>query len=98
MTAVRKLVDSNTLAGIFDLPPAFKGKKIEVILLPADDSSKESPAVQNGVPYFTAAQIEEWAKAPEIQNLAGVLKKANLPTDISITDIRDERLTEKYTA
>jgi len=36
MTALRKIVDSNSLASIFDLSPSFAGKKIEVILLPIE--------------------------------------------------------------
>ena len=103
MTAVRKFVDSKALAGIFDLPPAFKGRKLEVILLPADDSQEETSVKadasrQEGFPTFTMAQIDEWAKAPEIQSLVGVLKGAGLPLNISMTDIRNERLAEKYTA
>jgi|GEM_PF-1351622 len=103
MTAVRKFVDSSTLADIFDLPPAFKGKKVEVILLPVNDSQEEASIKadifgQENFPQFTMTQIEEWARSPEIQNLVGVLKGAGLPTDITMSDIRNERLAEKYTA
>ena len=42
------------------------------------------------------AQIEEWAKTPEIQSLVGALKSSGLPSDISISDIRKKRLAEKY--
>ena len=56
---------------------------------------KISVPSQEGFPRLTMAQIEEWAKAPEIQVLVGALKGANLPTDININDIRRERL-EKY--
>jgi len=99
MTAVRKLVDAHVLADIFDLPPAFKNKKIEVILLPAESSAEDAaaPPLKEGFSRFSTAQIEEWAKAPEIQTLVGALKGVGLPADISITDIRSERLAEKYT-
>ena len=53
--------------------------------------------VGRDVPLFTMAQIEEWAKAPEIQALTGALKETNLPADISISDIRNDRLADKYT-
>ena len=97
MTAVRKLVDAHLLTDIFDLPPAFKNIKVEVILLPAEDSPEEaSTPAQKGALRFSAAQIREWAQAPEIQTLVGALKGADLPADISITAIRNERLTEKY--
>ena len=93
MTAVRKIVDSDALVGLFDLPPAFKDRKIEVVLSLVDDPSSRP----NNFPSFTMSQIEEWAKTPEIQNLVGALNGANLPPDIRISDIRDMRLSEKYT-
>ena len=93
MTAVRKVVDSNVLSEIFDLPSSFKNKQVEVILFPVD---KGSSSVSRKIPLFTMAQIDEWAKAPEIQDLTGILKEANLPADISISDIRNARLAGKY--
>jgi hypothetical protein len=90
MTAVRKVVDSNTLTDIFDLPPDFKGKKIEVILFPVEESKEEKSFAP-----MTMAQIDEWSKVPEIQSLVGVLKGAVDP-NINIDDIRDMRLAEKY--
>jgi len=44
------------------------------------------------------AQINEWAKSPELRAITGALNGASLPDDVSITDIRNERLAEKYTA
>lgn len=44
------------------------------------------------------AQVEEWAKAPEIQNLVGILKGTDLPENVNIHDIRGQRLAEKYNA
>jgi len=87
MTAVRKIVDSSVLTDIFDLPPAFTNRKVEIVMFPVEEKK---------VPRLTMAQIEEWAKAPEIQSLVGALKSAGLPSDISISDIRKERLAEKY--
>ena len=96
MTAVRKIVDSSVLVDIFDLPPSFKNKKVEVVLFPVDESSISQNSPQNSqkknYPLLTMAQIKEWAKAPEIQSLVGVLKGKSLPVDISISDIRNERL------
>ena len=92
MTAVRKIVDSSALADIFDLPPAFKNKKLEVFLFPAEDTAS-SKYVH---PLLTMAQIEKWANAPEIQSLVGALKETDLPENITMSDIRNERLAEKY--
>jgi hypothetical protein len=91
MTAVRKIVDSSDLAGIFELPPALENRRIEVLLLPV-----EEPEEKACVKPLTRAQIEGWAKAPEIQALRGILKGTNLPKDITGKDIRGIRLAEKY--
>jgi len=87
MTTVRKVVDSSALTSIFDLPPVFINKKIEVVMFPVEEKKPQ---------HLTMAQIEEWANTPEIQSLVGVLKSTGLPSDISINDIRNERLSEKY--
>ncbi len=89
MTQVRKIVDSSCLADIFDLPPVFKNRKVEVIMFPVEEKADK-------IPQFTMAQIEEAANAPEIQAIVGVLKDAGLPEDISMKDIRQMRLAEKY--
>jgi hypothetical protein len=47
-------------------------------------------------PKFTKAQIIEWSKSPKVQALVGVLAGAGLPEDISMKDIRQMRLEEKY--
>ena len=87
MTALRKIVDSNILANIFDLPPAYRNRKVEIVLFPVEEKK---------LPHLTMAQINEWAKAPEIQSLIGALKASDLPENISLSDIRKERLEEKY--
>ena len=87
MAALRKVVDSSTLKNIFDLPPSFQNRKVEIVMFPVEEKTH---------PHLTKAHIEEWAKAPEIQALVGALKTADVPIDISISDIRKERLAEKY--
>jgi len=89
MTQVRKIVDSSSLAGIFDLPPAFKNRKIEVIMFPVEEKTDKIQKV-------TTAQIDEWTQTPELQALAGLLKGSGLPPDITMKDIRQMRLAEKY--
>jgi hypothetical protein len=98
MTAVRKIVDSSALADLFDLPAAFENKRIEVVLMPVEESQDESsaPVKKPALLRLSQAQIEEWAKAPEIQALVGVLKGTGLPENISASDIREMRLEEKY--
>lgn len=87
---VRKIIDSGVLSGLFELPPGFENRRIEIILLPT-----EEPATAD-LPRFTRAQIEEWAKDPQIQSLVGALGGTELPADITMKDIREMRLVEKY--
>jgi hypothetical protein len=89
MTAVREIVDSSSLAGIFNLPPGFMNRKVEVIMFPVEDMKNETPRL-------TRIQIEEAANSPEVQALVGVLEGAGLPEDINMKDIRQMRLAEKY--
>jgi len=37
MTALRKVVDSSALTEIFDLPPAFINRKVEVVMFPGEE-------------------------------------------------------------
>jgi len=89
MTQVRKIVDSSSLADIFDLPPVFKNRKIEVIMFPVEEKADITPK-------FTMEQIIEWSQSPQVQALVGVLKDKGLPEDISMKDIRQMRIAEKY--
>ena len=88
MTALRKIVNSSDLSTVLDLPPFFRNRKIEIIVFPVEENKN---------PCFTIEQLEEWTKAPDIQSLVGALKSSGVPADISINDIRDERLSKKYT-
>ena len=73
---------------------------MEVIILPVMENSEpeQTPHLSNNgaLPMFKRAQIEEWAKAPEIQALFGALKNAGLPDDIDMKKIRTMRKAEKY--
>ena len=89
MTQVRKIVDSSALSDIFDLPPVFLNRKVEVIMFPVEEKAEALPKV-------TRAQIKEWTQAPELQALAGILEDADLPPDFSMKDVRQMRLEEKY--
>jgi len=75
--------------------PQRKKVKVTIEESTAEASSTETH-VETKLPVFSAEQIEEWAKSPEIQSLVGVLKGTGLPADIRINDIRNERLAEKY--
>lgn len=97
MTAIKKIVDSDALTELFDLPASFRNKKIEVLLFPVDEPvDDENTQDDKGIPFLTTEQIEKWANDSDIQSLVGALKGSSLPEDISIKDIRNMRLAEKY--
>jgi len=47
MDYVRQTVSSNELGSIFDLPPSLKGKQVQVIILPAEDTTQEQQKPKN---------------------------------------------------
>jgi hypothetical protein len=89
MTAVREIVDSSSLAGLFDLPPFLRNRKVEVTVSPVEEEAEQ-------LPQFTMEQMIEWSQSPDIQCLIGVLKDAGLPENLTSKDIRRMRLEEKY--
>ena len=77
----RQIITPKTHRMVIDIPEEFRGRSVEVIVLPVmekDESERTSPLPNNALPLFTKAQIEEWAKAPEIRALSGVLKNTGL--------------------
>ena len=89
MTQVRTVVDSSMISDIFDLPPAFLNRKVEVIMFPVEEKAETTQK-------FTMTQINEWSKSPKVQAIVGVLKDINLPVDLNMKDIKQIRLSEKY--
>jgi len=48
-------------------------------------------------PRFTKEQIDAWRRDdPDIKAFSGILKDAGLPPDITMKNIREMRLQEKY--
>ena len=43
MEYIRQTIGSSKLSGIFNLPPALRDKKVEVIILPAENNIEEKP-------------------------------------------------------
>jgi len=98
-TVYRKILTPKAHQMIIDIPEEFCGRSVEVIVLPVMENPEpeQTPRLSNdGLPLFTKAQIEEWAKAPEIRALSGALKNAGLPDDIDMKKIRAMRVAEKY--
>jgi len=90
MTALRKVVKSSDISNIFDLPPSFINRQLEIIIFPTeiDETGKK--------PHFSKEQIQQWSNSSQIQAITGILKDADLPQDITIKDIKQMRLSEKY--
>jgi hypothetical protein len=74
-----------------ELPETVPDGATELVLTFKNVSPEKSV-----LPRFSAKQIEAWSHAPEIQSLVGALKGIGLPADVSIKDIREKRLAEKY--
>ena len=97
----RKILTPATHRMVIDIPEEFRGQSVEILVLPVMENPKPEQAVtlpKNALPVFTKAQIEEWAKAPEIRALSGALKNAGLPNDIDMKKIRAMRIKERYGA
>ena len=79
-----------------DRPVSIPQKRKVTITI--DDTVTETSTEDTAkiLPKFTKAQIEEWSQAPELQALVGILKDAGLPPDITMEEIRQMRLKEKY--
>ena len=43
MEYLRQIIGSAELSGIFDLPPTLRNKRVEVIVLPAENKAVEEP-------------------------------------------------------
>jgi hypothetical protein len=73
----RKILTPDTHRMVIDIPEEFRGRSVEIIVLPVMENheSEQTPHLaKDTIPIFTKTQIEEWAKAPEIQALSGALK------------------------
>ncbi|MCL2513356.1 MAG: hypothetical protein FWF08_05600 [Oscillospiraceae bacterium] len=41
MEYIRQTIGSSALSGIFEIPPSLRDKKVQVIILPAEDAAPE---------------------------------------------------------
>ena len=91
------------VTGIFDNGRFIPDRPVSIpqnkkVVITIDDTVTETSTEHTTkvMPKFTKVQIEEAANSPDIQALVGVLKDAGLPPDITMKDIRQMRLKEKY--
>ncbi|WP_026043725.1 DUF2281 domain-containing protein [Treponema primitia] len=82
---------------IQSLPPNLVAEALDFVGYLKQKNRKESPAAEKpALPHFTKAQVEAAVQSPEIQAIVGALKGADLPPDVTMKDIREMRLAEKY--
>lgn len=81
MDFVRKIVDASSLMKIMQLPDTLLGRKLEIIVLPADDNQNKTFQKE-----ITVSGISDIT-----QSLIGSIPNS----DITVDQIREERL-KKY--
>lgn len=63
MEAIRTIIDSESLASIIDIPPALRGRKVEVIVLPlgaVETPESEPIEKKDDASWFTPEQKEQF--------------------------------------
>jgi hypothetical protein len=88
MDAIRQIVDGSALAPLIRLPKSFHGKKVEVIVFPAE----KDESADKGLPRITRAQLDELKRTSKVSALRGSIPHPA----VTIQEIREERLRERY--
>lgn len=73
MDYLRKTVNSDALAAIFELPASLRNRNVEVIILPTDNGKSEKPRRKSAKgclskyanPALIPSEKDAWAKAAE---------------------------------
>jgi hypothetical protein len=87
MDAIREIVSGNALSSIIKLPKSLRNRQVEIIVLPASVA-----AVSTSVPKISRNKILEMKKNSTSVKLTGAIPHA----PITIAEIREERLTDRY--
>ncbi len=98
-TAYRQIITPDESHNTIPIPRQWFGRTVEVLVfpvVPGPDTPAAASPPSKPFPKFAKAQIEALGKSPAIQRLTGALKGANLPPDITMKQIREMRLAEKY--
>lgn len=82
MEFVRTIIDANSVMKIIQLPDTLKDRKLEIIILPLDEIQKE--------PY----QKNTNETKAEISKITQSLKGSIPLSDVSLEQIKEERLTK----
>jgi len=57
MEYLRQTIGSAKLSHIFDLPPALRDKRVDVIILPAEDNAVEQPKPKRQLGFIKAPPL-----------------------------------------
>lgn len=69
MEVVRKIVNASQLLSVIPLPEAFKNKKLEVIIIPAEDSvEKNKREIEAAVDFLTGSISDEGMELEDYRN------------------------------
>jgi hypothetical protein len=110
MQTLRRIVDTETLARGIALPEAFAHQRVEIIIRPLEQEAelptpaKDAAPGKAKLPRLTHEQIDEMVKGSVAESLVGCLNKGSwdwlppslTPENITMKDIRELRLKEKY--
>ena len=55
----RQTISSNMLNDVFDLPPSLRNKKVDVIILPADDNTVDKPKTKRKLGFVEAPPLPD---------------------------------------
>jgi len=82
---VRQFIDGKVLSQVVVLPEALQNALLEIIVRPVEEKTK---------PKITRAELEAMLPGSRTEALSGILK--GLPEALTLEQIREERLTQKY--
>jgi hypothetical protein len=88
--AIREIVSGKALSSVIRLPDWLRDGQVEVIVLPASDRAIGIPAPS--VPKVSRRELDNMKKGSVTEKLTGAI---NHPP-VTIAEIREERLAERY--
>jgi hypothetical protein len=87
MEAIREIVSGKALSYIINLPKSLRNRQVEIIVFPVGEV-----AANKSIPKISRNEILHMKKSSSSVKLTGAIPHA----PITIAEIREERITEKY--
>ncbi|MDR0853304.1 MAG: hypothetical protein LBN34_02940 [Clostridiales Family XIII bacterium] len=86
MDAIREIVNGNALSSIIKLPKSLRDKQVEVIILPINEEVSDTEI------KVSRDILRQMKKNATVTKLTGAISHE----PITIAEIREERLVDKY--